>query len=138
MISSSNSTSSAKEEEYTKLLGNQKYRRELENMINNEYDDVYFCPICSRRLFTPIKKCLGCLNNFNDSHAFGFTKCNYCGKDTVIYDKCNLEINSFLRGLCINCENDTVIYRCKSCGNVYNFESKKNEMCSPEHCYWMG
>jgi len=125
-------------EEYSKLLTNPKYYHALKNMVEEEYDEVYFCPICGRTLFLPINKCLGCLNLFDNPNCFGFVKCNYCGKDTVIYDNCNLEANKFLRGLCINCENDTVIYRCEHCGNVYNFESHDKDMCSPEHCSWRG
>ena len=123
-------------DEYSKLLSNTKYRNALEQMISDEYEDVYYCPICSRTLLTPIKKCLGCLHDFNDTVAYGFVKCNYCQKETVIYDKCNIQANTFMRGLCLNCENDTVIYRCKKCENIYNFESTDKEICSLEHCYW--
>lgn len=118
------------------MLNNPKFLNALKKLIGEEYDEVYFCPICSQTLFIPTKKCLGCLNEFDNPHIFGYEKCSHCEKDTVIFDRCNLDTNKFSRGLCVNCKNDTIIYRCECCGNEYNIESNDTEMCSPEHCYW--
>lgn len=120
--------------EYQKLLSNSLYQVALQNIIIREYGETYLCPICSRNLFLPIKKCLGCLSDFNNPSAFGFVNCNYCGKETVIYDACNIEHNLTLRGLCLYCENDAVIYKCPKCGNTLNLENSKEHSCTPDYC----
>lgn len=120
--------------EYNKLLGNSKFQTELQNVIIHEYGDCYSCPICDRKLLIPEMKCLGCLLNFRDKVAFGFVQCQYCGKETVIYDALNLPENKMLRGLCVNCGEDTTVYRCELCGNVYNFERFDSAECKPGHC----
>lgn len=123
-----------KSSEYKKLLENSKFRTELHNVIVREYGESYSCPICDRKLLTPKKKCLGCLLDFRDRMAFGFVKCKYCGKETVIFDALNLPNNEMLRGLCVNCGEDTVVYKCRLCGNVYNLECFDPTECKPDYC----
>ena len=120
--------------EYQKLLINKNYIDALQDIIVREYGDVYFCPICSRNLFLPIRKCLGCLNDFNNPSTFGFVNCNYCGEETVIYDACNIDHNHSLRGLCLRCDNDTVVYKCPECGNIFNLENSEKNGCTPGYC----
>ncbi len=120
--------------EYEKLLSNRKFYLALNDILNKEYSKIYFCPICDRTLLTPHKRCVGCLTDFNDSSAFGFVLCGYCGEETVIYDACNIDINTTLQGLCLNCENYTTVYECKKCGRVVNLELFDNTKCNQSHC----
>ncbi len=123
-----------KSSEYSKLLRNPKFYNELKNLIVREYNESYYCPLCDRKLLTPIKKCLGCLVDFGDEIAFGFVKCQYCGKETVVFDALNLPDNKMLRGLCVNCGEDTFVYRCEVCGKVYNWERFDATECRPGYC----
>lgn len=120
--------------EYKKLLSNRSFYTSLCEILNKEYPKLYFCPICDRTLVTPHKKCVGCLTNFDDTNAFGFVSCGYCGEDMVIYDACNIDINTTLQGLCLNCENYTTVYECKKCGSVVNLELFDANKCNKNHC----
>lgn len=120
--------------EYEKLLNNPKYQKALLEMINHEYGDAYFCPICGRDLLVPTKKCLGCLENFDNPNIYGFVECNYCGKEAVLYDNCNIDYNEEIRALCLSCKNDTFVYKCKVCGNVSNIESMNKNICTRGNC----
>lgn len=120
--------------EYNKLLKNPKFYSELQNVILQEYGEIYFCPICDRNLLTPAMKCLGCLLNFRDTSVYGFVPCQFCGKETVIYDALNLPINTELQGLCVNCSEYTTVYRCTLCGEVYNLERFDPDECKPGYC----
>lgn len=120
--------------EYEKLLSNHKFYSALSDMLNKEYSKLYFCPICDRTLVTPHKRCVGCLTDFNDSGAYGFVSCGYCGEDIVIYDACNIDTNATLRGLCLNCKNDTMVYKCKKCGSIVNLELFDDTKCNQSHC----
>lgn len=120
--------------EYEKLLQNHQFQTELRKVIIREYGDSYLCPVCFKKLLTPMKKCLGCLLDFRDQTAFGFVRCNYCGRKTVIFDALNLPDNKMIRGLCVNCEEDTVVYMCELCGNVYNLEAFDPNECNPDYC----
>lgn len=120
--------------EYEKLLSNSAFYKSLQDVLNKEYSKMYFCPICSRKLVTPHKRCVGCLTDFNFSRAYGFVKCGYCGEDMVIYDACNIDVNREMRGLCLNCENDTIVYKCEKCGGVVNLELFDSANCNPSYC----
>lgn len=120
--------------EYQKLLSNRKFYLALNDMLNKEYSKLYFCPLCDKRLVTPYKRCVGCLTDFNDTNAFGFVSCGYCGEKMVIYDACNIDINITLQGLCLNCENYTTVYECKKCGSVVNLELFDDTKCNQSHC----
>lgn len=121
-------------EEYEKLLSNRKFYTTLSDMLNKEYSKLYFCPICDRTLVIPHKRCVGCLTSFTDTNAFGFVSCGYCGEDMVIYDACNIDINTTLLGLCLNCKNDTMVYKCEKCGSIVNLELFDDSKCNQSHC----
>ncbi|WP_369282216.1 hypothetical protein [Oscillibacter sp. GMB15532] len=124
-------------DEYGKLMKNAIYFDTLSDMIDSEYGDPYYCPICDRKLLTPNKKCLGCLLSFKDSPCYGFVKCTYCHEDMVIYDKANIKYNkNMIRGLCLYCKNYTTVYECPKCGIAVNMESFDKTDCSPEYCKW--
>lgn len=114
-------------EEYEKLLKNEQYYEELKIKLFDEYGDLYWCPHCGKQLLVPSKICFGCMENL--AYSTDYLKCKYCGKKTLIYDKLNIDINGSLRALCINCNEDTIVYKCPHCENVYDLEAPE------EHCY---
>ncbi|MFR4146573.1 MAG: hypothetical protein ACLT1J_09815 [Mediterraneibacter gnavus] len=68
------------ENEYTKLLENSFYIKELEDFLRKEYDEVYICPDCLKRTLTPDFKCARCFNVFSDFHFYGYAECGSAGK----------------------------------------------------------
>ena len=124
--------------EYEILLSNSYFYESLRNVLNSEYPNMYFCPICSRNLVIPHKRCVGCLTDLNNSNAYGFVTCGFCEEDMVIYDACNIDANTEMRGLCLNCENDTIVYKCKKCGSVVNLELFDDTTCHPFYCEFDG
>ena len=97
--------------QYAILLQNPIYNHELYNFLKKEYEDLYTCPYCSTRTMTIDYKCARCFN------------CGYCGEDMVICDAANIEYNNnYIRGLCLNCGNDTMVYKCSKCGQYVNAE----------------
>ena len=125
------------QEEYKKLLSNPKFAEEIHAKFEFEYGKLYMCPLCSTRSLTPLKKCYRCLESFDDGNFFGYVKCKYCGEDFVFFDAGNIDCNNgFIKGLCLNCEEDTVVYKCQKCGDYSNLEAFGRKMCTPEHCLW--
>lgn len=111
------------------------YFAELKKFLYDEYSEIYMCPFCSCKTLTPDKKCLACLYSFNDKIAFGYVRCGYCGKESVIYDALNISNNNnMIRGLCLNCDNDTTVYKCPKCNNSVNLELFKKDNCKPDAC----
>ena len=91
--------------------------------LKKEYEDLYTCPYCSTRTMTIDYKCARCFNTFSDRHFFQYVTCGYCGEDMVICDAANIEYNNnYIRGLCLNCGNDTMVYKCSKCGQYVNAE----------------
>lgn len=117
--------------EYEKLLKNEQYYEELKAKLFDDYGDSYWCPHCDRQLLVPSKICFGCMENFN--YSAGYLKCKYCGKKTLIYDKLNIDTNGSLRALCVNCHEDTIVYKCPHCENVYDWEGLE-EACYEGYC----
>lgn len=120
--------------EYERLLSNSAFYKSLQDVLNKEYPKMYFCPICSRTLVTPHKRCVGCLVDLNFTGAYGFVSCGFCGEDMVVYDACNIDSNREMRALCLNCKNDTIVYKCKKCGSVVNLELFDDTKCHPSYC----
>ena len=122
------------ETEYRTLMKNEKYVRALQNFIYKEDDTPCLCPICNNHTLLSSKKCLGCLLNLGVDDAFRFIECAYCRKEMVVYDTLNMEANfNQMRGLSLNCEEDTVVYLCSVCGLVYNMEGV-GQCCTPDGC----
>lgn len=123
------------ENEYMKLLLNEKFAKEIKLKFETEYGKLYTCPLCGFKSLTPMKKCYRCLELFEDGFSYGYVKCAYCGEDYVIFDAVNMDCNKgFARGLCLNCEEDTIVYKCHKCGEYNNLEAFGRKMCTPEKC----
>lgn len=58
-------------------------------------------------------------------------RCGMCGKDAVICDAANIEYNNnMMRGLCLNCGEYTIVYKCPSCGRFFNMKLEDEYACS--------
>lgn len=122
--------------QYEQLMQNRSYTGFLDEFITDTYGNPYYCPICSKRFLTPSKKCLGCLSDISvGTNAFGYVNCKFCGAEaTVIYDRLNIANNrGMLRGMCVNCLSDTIVYKCPRCGQAFDLEGFGNN-CTPDHC----
>lgn len=123
--------------EYSKLLKNSVYNKELQIFLQEEYDKLYMCPICGANTLTPYKFCARCLANFDIPSAYAFVKCGNCGEKMVIGDALNIEYNSnYARGLCLNCGEYTMIYKCPKCHNYVNSELFDVTNCHEDFCRW--
>ena len=123
------------ENEYTKLLENSFYIKELEDFLRKEYDEVYICPDCLKRTLTPDFKCARCFNVFSDFHFYGYAECGKCGESMVIFDAANIERNNnYMRGMCLNCGNETTIYKCPKCGKCIDVELEDKTNCHENFC----
>lgn len=48
----------------------------------------------------------------------------------VICDAVNIEYNNnYIRGYCLNCDNDTTVYKCPKCGQFINAELFDKTKC---------
>lgn len=122
-------------DEYKKLLANEKFAKEIKLKFETEYGKLYMCPLCSTNSLTPMKKCYKCLECFDDRHFFGYIRCKYCEEDYVFFDAGNMDCNSgFAKGLCLNCQEDTIVYKCPKCGEYSDLEEFGNKMCTPDRC----
>ena len=126
--------------EYSKLMKNPIYNRELQVFLERYYDKLYTCPYCGTKTVTPNRYCARCLTNFNVSNEiYAFVKCGYCGEEMVICDAANIECNNnMIRGLCLNCGEDTVVYKCPECDGFVNAELFDSSDCHEGFCKWRG
>lgn len=122
--------------EYSLLLQNSLYIKELNNFLRQEYENLYTCPYCSTKTMTIDYKCARCFNIFADRYFFEYVKCNYCGEDMVICDAANIDNDKshMIRGLCLNCGEDTTVYKCPRCGSFVNVELFGNTKCHEGFC----
>jgi hypothetical protein len=73
--------------------------------------------------------------NTADRHFFGYVNCGYCGEEMVICDAVNIEYNNnYIRGYCLNCDNDTTVYKCPKCGQFINAELFDKTKCHEGFC----
>ena len=53
----------------------------------------------------------------------------------VICDAVNIEYNNnYIRGYCLNCDNDTTVYKCPKCGQFINAELFDKTKCYEGFC----
>ncbi len=124
--------------EYSKLLKNPIYNRELQRFLEKEFDVLYICPFCDMRTLTPHKYCARCLTNFDVSkEIYAFVKCGYCQEKMIICDALNIETNgNVMKGVCLNCREDTTVYKCPICKQFVNLELLDRKECHVGFCKW--
>ena len=113
-------------QEFNKLINYRLYRTEMEELAKQSATTVYLCPICSNySLNFDNKFCYTCLSVFDDDSTYGFLDCDYCNsKESVIYDRLNVHFNDhIIRGLCLECKEDALVYECPICSYSYNIDT---------------
>ncbi|NVZ64804.1 hypothetical protein HX857_18540 [Pseudomonas gingeri] len=99
-----------------------------------------------------VYKCFYCGNNslaagdYGNEHCYscnqdyfhvGFADCARCdSRYSLIYDKLNIGIQSdrTLKGICMNCDEDDLVYSCGVCDSVVALEGTHYEKCHPHYC----
>ncbi|WP_277017320.1 hypothetical protein [Flavobacterium lindanitolerans] len=119
---------------HAKLIRYQPYIAAMKKLAAQNSLKVFNCIVCNNRTFSQDEDYCYCCNFISD--VFTFIDCDYCnGKRSVIYDNLNIgNPNNFneTRGLCLNCDNDGIIYECPECGIARNIETRFHEGCSKE------
>lgn len=124
--------------EFDGLISYPPYLNEMENFARSSGRQLLMCPICSAiTLFKDDHECACCLSAFDDSKAFGFIDCKFCKeKESVIYDRLNIHSQTHhdIRGLCLNCKEDTIVFECPRCNCAYDLEGIEEINCTESVC----
>ncbi len=125
-------------ESYKKLISFQPYIDEMEKVARQESKNVYKCFYCEQNTFAAkMELCYTCNYDFSDQL---FADCGMCDeKGSVIYDHLNIDINNNeARGLCLNCDEDDIYYKCSECEILYGLEASGGVgICTPQKCLHM-
>lgn len=126
------------DEAYKKLISFQPYIDEMEKIAKQESTNVYKCFYCDQNTFaTDMDLCYTCNYDFGDQL---FADCGICkAEGSVIYDHLNIDINNNeARGLCLNCDEDDIYYKCPECEILYGLEASGGVgICTPKKCLQM-
>lgn len=101
-------------------------------------DDVYKCFYCGNESLAAggygNEHCYSCNQDY---FHVGFADCaRCCSRNSIIYDSLNIEfqLDRTLKGVCLNCDEDDLMYSCASCGSVVALEATSYERCHPDYC----
>lgn len=115
-----------------KLIKYEPYRFAMETLVKDSSDKVYSCIFCNARTMVSDQELCYCCNM--DYGVYTMTDCSYCNeKGSVIYDNLNIDANGYSsKGLCLNCDEDSIIFECPKCGIAYNIEAEIG--CTLDKC----
>lgn len=126
--------------DFLKLIKFPPYAYEMSKVARENAMHVYRCIHCGNNSLAVDygdEHCYSCCEDLN--HA-GFIDCSYCkSKRSMIYDALNIDcqIDRTLRGLCLNCGDDDLVYVCKKCGSEVALEANIGEgKCCLDFCQW--
>lgn len=116
------------------LINYTPYIDAMEKIAGKNSEKVFKCIGCNNRTYSQDDEYCYCCNFISED--FTLIDCDYCKeKKSVIYDNLNIELNNnTARGLCLNCDNDGIIFQCPLCGFSYNIETKIGNYCTNEKC----
>lgn len=122
---------------YEKLISFPAYISKMESLLRSGGHDVLRCPHCGRRTYSADDEiCFVCLWSIE---VYERASCGKCGAGrSVVFDSLNIDQNDHMvRGLCLKCDEDDVVYKCPKCGGVQCLEAPaEDEYCTPDHCVW--
>lgn len=114
---------------HRQLLDYLPYVTAMKNLAQEHSAIVLKCVICNNKTLSQDDNYCYCCNFYN--HDFTLIDCDYCEvKKCVIYDNLNIYLNkNEARGLCLNCDEDGIIYECPNCNKAYNMETSPYAKC---------
>ena len=126
--------------DFIQLINFPPYAYEMNKIAKEHSHNVYACIHCGiESLATDYgdEHCYSCSTDFN---LAGFIDCPYCkSKNSMIFDALNIEFQNdrTLKGLCLKCDEDDMIYHCPECDSLVPLEAYAGkEKCSPGFCEW--
>ena len=126
-------------DDFVKLIKFPPYASEMNSRAKEFSQDVYKCFYCGNESLAASdygnEHCFSCNQYY---HHVGFSDCSRCSsKNSIVYDKLNIESQSdrTLKGLCLKCNEDDLIYSCGTCGEVVALEATCFGECHPGYCH---
>ncbi len=123
---------------FKKLIRFPPYAKEMNRIAKQNSNNVYRCIHCGNNsLATDHSEeyCYSCCAEL--SHA-GFIDCPYCKSErSMIYDALNISLQGdhTIKGLCLNCSSDDLVFLCEKCGVEIALEADGDEdKCHPGFC----
>lgn len=120
---------------YKKLLSYKPYLDAMSKLAKSNSSSVLDCFFCSNSSYAKDKEyCYVCNMSYEDYALIDCSLCN--GKNSMIYDDLNLELNFFsTKGFCLICKSDSILFSCPECETVYNLEANNHsEICVLNKC----
>ncbi|MFT5821860.1 MAG: hypothetical protein ACI8ZM_003116 [Crocinitomix sp.] len=110
------------------------YVQEMEKLATYLSEKVFKCIDCYNRTYSQDEEYCYCCNFIGVDYTL--INCDYCHeKESVIYDNLNIRLNNnMMRGLCLNCDRDSIIFKCHKCQNAHNIEMQFEGVCTNEKC----
>lgn len=118
---------------FNRLISFPPYVYEMQKLAKEASSKVWNCIICGNRTFAvEVEVCYVCNHPYHDQE---FAHCNRCDtRHSIVFDHLNIECNgNEMKGLCLNCDNDDIIYKCPKCEMTYAIETC-DERCDKKHC----
>ncbi len=113
-------------DQYEELINFPPYIEEMEKLSKEFTGLAYECTECFNRAFSPISEICYCCNlNFRD--AAEYATCVTCtAPKSVVFDYLNIKHNeNTINGLCLNCGEKQMVFKCADCEKTTTFYSKK-------------
>ena len=123
---------------YKNLKDYSPYVTAMESYAAKMADPVWTCIGCFHRTYSPVDDyCYIC--GHETLAGYRRIDCGYCGtKDSVIYDNWDIHNSGnhhIMRGMCLNCEEDTDVFECPVCGEAHDITKNfEQDYCDEGHC----
>ncbi|MCX6246851.1 MAG: hypothetical protein NTW10_03870 [Bacteroidetes bacterium] len=119
---------------HKRLMHYPPYVYAMEKLARDNSDQVFKCIVCNNRTFSQDEDYCYCCNF--STELYSMIDCDYCGaKRSVIYDNLDIELNNNeMKGLCLNCDNDGIVFQCPKCGEAHNIETRFESVCTHNKC----
>jgi len=124
--------------DFNKLIKFPPYAMEMKKRAREFSKDVYNCFYCDNESLAASdygnEHCFSCNQDY---FHVGFVDCPRCkSRNSIIYDKLNIESQSdrTLKGICLKCGEDDLMYSCDTCEDVVALEGTFYEKCHPGYC----